>query len=223
MTEMDCRQVEESATEYALGILPRDEAAAVSAHLLVCPACRAEVEAIGQVGDRLLDLVPDAEPPVGFEDRVMSAVGAGRPPRRARRRPVAWRGRSRLILGAAAAAAVLAGAGVAATTLTGGHHPSTSTDLAGVLRQGGREVGTVYVGGHPAWVSMTVQQLPVNGSISCQLVTRDGKVTTVGTFEVLNGRGSWGAPEPAGLPQPTEARLISPTGAVVAQGPLSAD
>ena len=213
MTEMTCRQVEDVATEYALGILPAGEARAVSAHVLACTSCRSEIEAIRDVGDRLLDLAPDAEPPLGFEDRVLSAVGSGK----SRRHP----GRTRWLLGIAAAAAVLAGAGTAAATLTGGHHPAHPAELAGVLRDGGRTVGTVYVGGHPTWVSMSVDHLSLTGPISCQLVTADGKVTTVGTFQLVDGSGTWGAPETEATAHLSEARLVGPSGAVLAQAQLS--
>lgn len=212
MIEMDCTQVEEAATEYALGILPDEEARAVSAHILACPACRQEIEEIRGVGDRLLDLVPDAEPPLGFDRRVLSSVGSTR-----RRRP----SRMRLILGAAAAAAVIAGAGTAAATLTGTHHSPHTSELAGVLQDGGRTVGTVYVGGNPSWISMTVNHLSMTGPISCQLVTGDGHITTVGSFQLVDGSGSWGAPEPSGTSHVTEARLVGPSGAVLARASLS--
>jgi len=214
VTEMDCTQVEEAATEYALGILPAEEARAVSAHILACPACRQEVEEIRGIGDRLLDLVPDAEPPLGFDRRVLSAVGSRR-----LRRP----SRMRLILGAAAAAVVIAGAGTAAATLASTHHSSHPPELAGVLHEGGRTVGTVYVGGNPTWITMSVNHLSLTGPISCQLVTSDGRVTTVGSFQLVNGSGSWGAPEPAGTSHLTEARLLGPSGVVLARAPLTSE
>ena len=210
---MSCAGIEECATEYALGILPEAEARAVSAHVLACPDCRREIEQIRQVGDRLLGLVPDAEPPLGFEDRVLSAVGAGGRGRRTTR--------ARLLLGAAAVAAVIGAAGTIAATLASGHQPAHPGDLAGVLHQGGRVVGTVYVGGRPTWVSMEIDHLSISGPISCQLITGHGAVTTVGTFQLVDGSGTWGAPEPAGIAHLSGARLVGPGGTVLAQADLS--
>ncbi len=125
MTDMACGQVEQAVTEYALGILPADEARAVSVHVLRCPACRQEVADIQDIGERLLDLVPDAEPPLGLDQEVLSAVR-----RHEGRRP----GRLQLVL-AAAAAVVIAIAAVTATALfSRDHHPQPAA-LTAVLRQ----------------------------------------------------------------------------------------
>jgi hypothetical protein len=207
MAELQCSQVDEIATEYALGILPPGEARAVSAHLLSCPACRREIEEIRGIGDQMLDLLPDAEPPLGFDQKVLSAVG----PRA--RRPA----RIRMLLGAAAAALVLAGAGLSAALLPSSGSSPHRAELASVLRAGDHDVGSVYVGGHPTWVSMTVDDLSLSGPVSCQLVWSDGNVTTVGTFWLVHGSGSWGAPDPAGMAHLVGARLVGPAGELIAR------
>jgi hypothetical protein len=207
MTELNCTQVEESATEYALGILPPEEARAVSAHVLSCPRCRAEVEEIRDLGDQLLDLVPDAEPPLGLDDRILATVS-----RRPRRR--IWLAAGATIAAAAAAAAIVAAS-------VGSHHP-TPVQLAGTLVQNGHAVGHVYVGGRPSWVDMDVSGLSVSGTVTCQLVSGNGTVDTIGHFQLVDGRGSWGAPD-ANVARVTTARLLGPDGQVVAQAHLSAE
>lgn len=212
MAEMDCAQVRDAAAEYALGILPEADARAVSEHVLACPRCRREVGQLRDISDQLMELVPDAEPPLGFDRRVLSAVGIGRPRRH-------WK--PRLVLGAAAAAVAIAAAGATAAALSSGHHRAYRAELAGVLHQGSRDVGTVSLAGNPTWVSMTVHQLSLTGPISCQLETGNGQITTVGTFQVVDGSGWWGALEPAGISHPTEARLVGPNGVVLASAKLS--
>jgi hypothetical protein len=213
MTDITCRQVEEAATEYALGILPVDEARAVSSHILRCRPCRQEIEDIRRIGDQLLDLVPDAEPPVGFDQRLLSAVRPG-----PTRRPA----RLRLLVAAAAAAAVIAVAAITATAGTGHHPTAHPAELTAVFREGSHNVGTVYVGGHPTWISMTFDHLSLTGMVSCQLIYSNGTVTKIGTFELVDGRGTWGAPDPAADSQPSAARLVGPAGNVIATASFSA-
>lgn len=203
MSELACAEVREAATEYALGILSSTEAREVSDHLAVCPACRLEVEQIRVVGEELLDLVPDAEPPLGFDRKVM----AGMRPRR--------HGRALLVAGSlAAAAAVVIVLGLVALT---GHRNGPHTDrLTAQLRRGGQIVGSVYVDGGPSWVSMTVRNAGLTGTVTCQMVTSSGSAVTVGEFEVVNGRGAWSAPDPAGGSHPVAVRLLAPDGRVLA-------
>ena len=35
-----------------------------------------------------------------------------------------------------------------------------------------------------------------NEAVTCQVVGADGQVTTVGTFKLADGYGSWGSPDP---------------------------
>jgi hypothetical protein len=205
MSEMSCAQVQEASAEYALEILPPHERGRVAAHLLRCPSCRAEVQELSHLGARLLDLVPGAEPPIGFDSKVLARVTR-------RRRP----NRVQLLLGVAAAAAVIA---VAATGIAGlGHktHSPAPVELTAQLLQANRSIGTVYVDGRPTWVSMTVHQASVSGAVTCQLIERDGQIITVGTFNLVDGSGSWGVPDPSGTATLTGARLVGPSGSVVA-------
>ena len=75
MSEQDCARLRELAPELALGVLSGEERAEVREHLAGCPDCREYVLELTAVGDGLLALVPGAEPPVGFEDRLLSRMG----------------------------------------------------------------------------------------------------------------------------------------------------
>jgi hypothetical protein len=52
--------------------------------------------------------------------------------------------------------------------------------------------------------------------VTCQLVGRDGSITTLGSFDLVDGSGSWGAPDPTGFAGATGARLLDNTGKVIA-------
>lgn len=70
---MTCQQCHELAAELALNVLPARERVGVLAHLDTCGGCRETVSALTVTADRLVELLPGAEPPAGFEHRVMTA------------------------------------------------------------------------------------------------------------------------------------------------------
>lgn len=73
MGGVSCQQCRELAAELALNVLPARERVGVLAHLDACAGCRDTVSALTDTADRLVELLPDTEPPVGFEHRVMNA------------------------------------------------------------------------------------------------------------------------------------------------------
>ena len=75
MDDMSCDQFAEVAAEFALGVLTGRERAAALAHLNGCESCREQVRELTMVGDELLALLPPAEPPAGFESRVLDRLG----------------------------------------------------------------------------------------------------------------------------------------------------
>ncbi|OLL73516.1 putative anti-sigma factor [Pseudonocardia sp. Ae168_Ps1] len=111
MTPDEHRALRESLGDHAIGRLPRDEAAAVAAHLDGCAECRAELTeissvlpALGRVDPAQLDRAPAPPPDLG--DRIVAAARAeGREPG-TRKRP-RW-----LPVASAAAVAILVGGAV---------------------------------------------------------------------------------------------------------------
>ena len=98
MTEpgaMTCAHLHDVAAELALGALTGRERAAALAHLDQCRTCREDVHRLMTVGGWVLELIPPARPPTGFETRVLHRLAEGlaadnpfRPrPRRAECRP----------------------------------------------------------------------------------------------------------------------------------------
>jgi anti-sigma factor ChrR (cupin superfamily) len=73
--DMTCAELQDVAAELALGALTGRERAAAIAHLEKCRACREDVRQLTAAGGRLLELLPPAGPPVGFEIRVLERLG----------------------------------------------------------------------------------------------------------------------------------------------------
>ena len=96
-----CARFDESLEELALGHVDEPERSLLLGHAASCVACRARLETTAAVGDRLLPLAPQHEPPAGFETRVLAQLASvERAPAR----------RSRWWLPALAAAALVLGA-----------------------------------------------------------------------------------------------------------------
>jgi hypothetical protein len=203
--ELTCAETREAAAEFALKILPQPQRDLVAAHLLGCAPCRREVEALTEIAACLLDLVPGTEPPLGFDHLVLARVAPR--PRQARRVAIA----------VVAAAIVCALVAVAAVHIPGGgRRPATAAAMTAAFRAGGAQVGTFSAGGRPIWVSVAVWGLPVSGSVTCELVDRDGAVQTLGLFDLVDGTGSWAAPDTSGIGRDQTARLIDRGGRVLA-------
>jgi hypothetical protein len=67
--------VHDVAAELALGALTGRERAAAIGHLEKCKACREDVRQLMVTGGQLLELLPAAAPPAGFESRALARLG----------------------------------------------------------------------------------------------------------------------------------------------------
>ncbi|WP_234315243.1 hypothetical protein [Streptomyces globisporus] len=243
---MDCERLREEGAELALGILPARERAEAVAHLDRCPDCRAYVERLTAVGDGLLGLLPGAEPPVGFESRVVRGMLPASTPAPApspvvpavaehRLRGRGLRGHRFRMAAAGVATALAFGFGGWAVGTVVESAPRVVAPAPHVLeaalvspdRAGnGREVGRIYA--HPpdatggnGWVYMSVDLgdgAAADGPVRCLLVRADGSAVPLGSFHVKAGYGYWGAPSPVDLAPGTlsGARLVAADGTVLA-------
>ncbi len=75
LNDMTCAELADVAAELALGVLTGRERAVAIAHLDKCDACREDVRQLMATGEQLLELLPPAEPPAGFETRVLERLG----------------------------------------------------------------------------------------------------------------------------------------------------
>ncbi|MCZ0990121.1 hypothetical protein O1M54_39270 [Streptomyces diastatochromogenes] len=73
-SDVTCERLRENGAELALGVLSGRQRAEAVEHLEQCADCREYVEHMTLVGDRLIGLLPPAEPPTGFETRVSRAL-----------------------------------------------------------------------------------------------------------------------------------------------------
>ena len=72
--ELSHDEIRELLPAFAMGAVPKDEAAAIRAHILTCEECTREVDAFADTSARLA-LTGGEEPlPAGFADRVMAAA-----------------------------------------------------------------------------------------------------------------------------------------------------
>jgi anti-sigma factor RsiW len=239
--EMGCEQVRELAPELALGIAAGEDRDAALRHLSGCPACRQLVSELSSVGDELLLLAPEREPPAGFGSRVLTAIAA--PPRqhgaravphgvragrrRVRAGPRAWlpRGRRWVAVAAAAVLAAAIGAGSVFVATSGDRELARgyravlnegqgSTFAAAPLQGPQGRVGTVFgYQGHPSWMVVTVQpQTPDEGQLQVQALTRDGRYLALGKAVLGGGNRAWGGQIPVDLSAVRELRFVRSDG-----------
>ena len=221
--ERGCEEYSEELAELALGVLTGRDRARVLSHVESCPRCAEELEILSRTADSVVRAAPDMEPPLGFEVRLFERMGlADVAPRRRRFRPSRW---VPAVVGVAAAALAL-GLGLSLTSSTptptvtaqpqGSHRVVTAA-----LVEHGTTVGHVMaVNGAKPWISMMLDDSAAHGTVTCVVVTDDGKTHHVGTFEAEKGYGAWIAPLPVDPSSVRTAELESPSGPVIATATL---
>ena len=70
--------------------------------------------------------------------------------------------------------------------------------------------------GSSRWLYMSVDMPGGDGTVTCEVESQDGHITTVGSFSLTDGHGYWGSPVPPVHGSLTGARLIGPGGTVLA-------
>jgi hypothetical protein len=278
LNDMTCAELADVAAELALGVLTGRERAMAIAHLDRCDECREHVRQLMATGEQLLELLPPAEPPAGFETRVLArlglpapaeaegrreehdyprlisegggnpghrgAAGGGTRPRADRPRadrPRADRsragqpsappagpggtkrpGRMRRVLATAAVGLAVIVAGLGGWRIGAGTAPPASSAAgpltsANLLSATHQEVGEIYVySGRSRWLYMSVDLGSGNEAVTCQVVAKDGQVSKIGSFQLADGYGSWGSPDPGNLGPLSGATIVSADGTVLA-------
>jgi anti-sigma factor RsiW len=224
----------DTAPELALGLLTGAERAEAVAHLHECAAYRAEVARLTDVADALRDLTA-AEPPAGFETRVLArladtdgspvaggvggaggAVGAAPTPAEGRER---WTPRrAPLLIAAGLVGVAVFGAGWAA----GSGRPSSSAVVTAAVAEpwtsGERRVGDIVVDrDRPDRLSVWLEA-PEAGPLTCELLRRDGSVAASVSYDARGGAEWWGVPRPDG--EVSRMRIADAAGGEVASGAI---
>jgi hypothetical protein len=223
--EMGCEQVRELAPELALDIPGGEERHGALRHLSGCSACRQLVSELSSVGEDLLLLAPAHEPPLGFESRVLAAVGAS--PARRSVQPLTGRRRWSAAVAVAASVIVAAAVGGGSVFLATAGDRRLAEGYRAVLSEGqgsffaavplrgsdGR-VGTVFgYEGRPSWVMATLPPLSGReGKYRVQVVTRDGRYLTLGEAVLGGDQPAWGGQLPVELSTVREIRFLGPDG-----------
>lgn len=205
-----CDEFDRAVGELAVGAIGEPRRSGLLAHAAGCARCDAELRGLADVADRLLLLASAAEPPAGFESRVLEQIPL--PGRRSRRRV-----RGTVI---AAAAAVVVVGFLIATLIAGtpgrGEHGT-------VLSAGGARVGDVRLSPDPKpHVLLTIDEPQRGpGERSCELELADGERVVVGrwTYEDVE-RGVWAVGIDRRLLNAVRMRVLDADGNVIATAEL---
>ena len=87
MDERGCERYAGDLAELALGVLTGRERVQALSHVESCPRCAEELEQLSRAADAVVQVAPEAEPPVGFEVRLFERMGVADVPPRRRPRP----------------------------------------------------------------------------------------------------------------------------------------
>jgi hypothetical protein len=220
---MTCADARELAPELALGILSGAERAEVVLHVNGCARCQAYVTELTEAADVIPQLVPEEEPPVGFEGRVLRRLGEGE--RRTRRRWIA-------AVAAVAAAAIIVSitavrviesndgtgqsAARGATTTTVVQRP-VAVVMEGGGANGDSPAGWAYVMNRHG-VAVSVDYGIPAGTYAVRVDPNRGDATVLGSVHVDSGRGSWTGRSDAPLGPGSTISLVDASGNEVCRG-----
>jgi len=210
----ECDAISDDLIEFALGTLTGRSRSMVLDHLETCAHCNAESESLADVADTLLWLAPQAEPPLGFETRVIERFRGSDAERR-----VVRRRRVSVFAVAAMLVAVLGvGVGAVATSQGDANHPTaTQRPSTGRLTLDGHVLGEVTISsGNPSWMIMDVDAGKLSGLVWCEVTFTNGRSETVGKFTISHDYGSWVAPIKASGSDVRSARIVNKNGTVLA-------
>ena len=132
--------------------------------------------------------------------------------------------RPRRLVAAAAVALALVASGLGGWGLHGATSPATASSplsSASLLSARHNAVGQMfYYDGNPSWVYMSVTMDAGSGKVICQLESADGQFTTIGSFHLKDGYGTWGSTATVSQGEPAGARLLAADGTVLATATL---
>jgi hypothetical protein len=214
---MTCAEVRELAPELALGILSGAERAEVVLHVNGCARCQAYVAELTEAADVIPQLVPELEPPAGFEARVMHRLGEGE--RRSRRRWLA-------AVAAVAAAAMIVSVTVVRVVESNDDSQSALAPPTTTVHQRPVQVAMEGDGAPAGWayvsnahgVAVSVDYGIPAGSYGVRVEPASGSPETIGTVQVDSQRGSWTGRSEQALGPGSRIALVDASGTEVCHG-----
>jgi hypothetical protein len=227
-TPSECAPIADRLPELALGILGGGERADVLAHLDRCATCRDESADWAATADVLPLLLPEAEPPVGFEARTLERLRTERVlvPRRS-----TWH---RVLAVAAIAAAVMIATLAAVRIIDASGSSSSQSDAsvpvasARMIGQQGNRAGNAFMTtGEEQYLFLDVTYGVKSGVYRIETVDAADRVTPIGSVAINEGHGAWAGEVPGGRggAPPAMVRVIGPDGQVFCTarfGPVAA-
>jgi hypothetical protein len=224
-SEARCDKVRAMDAELALGVVDGEQRAEALEHLAGCESCRRAIGELSFVADELLLVAPRAEPPAGFESRVLEQIQPqrGRP----RRRLAMLAGASLAVAVAAATVFVVGlrdGGESARQGPDGGAGAETRSGAGAETRARLYGDGDVARGsasgypGSPSWLFVTVDRPYRSGRYRCEIVTRGGRRIALRSFKLDAGTRSWGVSLPVDLSDVAGVRLVRAGGNDVLEG-----
>jgi hypothetical protein len=215
-TASGCAPVADRLPELALGILGGSERAEVLAHLDHCASCRDESADWAATADVLPLLLPEAEPPKGFETRTLDRL-------RAQQALVPRRSPMRRVLTLAAIVAVVMVATLAAVRIVDAQSADSDRDAAvpvaaaPMIGHKNHEAGVAFMtSGDERYVFLDVDYGDRSGMFQIETVDEANRVTKLGTVALDEGHGAWAGELPAGssAAPPRMVRVVGPGGQV---------
>jgi len=204
---MDCTEVREVTPEFALGVLDGEARAEVVEHLDRCPTCRTAVGELSETADAMVLLAPEAEPPPGFQQRVMEQITGTERRRR-------WR-TVKLVAAVAAAAAILSVVAVRVVDQSRSDPTVAAPAVTTVPMTGGggTRVGQVEVSSNASTstLSLVVDYALPDGEYRVVLDPQTGSRRVLGNITVVGGRGEWSGTTALGG-EPAQLALVDTTG-----------
>ena len=215
----------------ALNVLGARERERALRHLDGCARCSDVLRALTEVADGLVGSLPEAEPPAGFENRVVAALTGATPQRP---RPLSRTAVIRVV--AVLGAAALAGAGLVGEGPAGvdpgavGPSPFNGSEERTVqyapLMGKNQQVGQAYLyRGDPTWIYLSLtppKSTPYAGTVDCEVVHDDGTVARVGTVNLGPRKGRLGWARPCAAGQSYRCTGRGPCRAYACSGSISA-
>ena len=225
----DCERVTERAEELALGLVDEPDRGDLLAHVDACPRCRAVLDELAAVADRLALTASEAEPPPGFEARAVAAMGGTDAratavgSKRPGRRPTLLVATAVLVV-LAAIGGVLIGRGTATSDQRGSALDGIGVDqlAAAPLRSAnGERVGDAMIlGGSPPSLWMSLPDATPGEHYRCEVVLADGSRHVVGEWSPRGRSRTWSVELDPTSARATELRVSDDGGSDVAVAQL---
>jgi hypothetical protein len=206
-----CDHFDAEVDELAVGAIAEPRRSELLAHAAECEACDARMHELADVADRMLWVAPTAEPPLGFETRVLERLGV-------RRRR--W---LRLAAVAASAVALVSGGLVLGGAMDDGDTGAPLVAEGALIAASGDRVGTAQLVETPAPHVLVSIDHPRPGphTRSCELEDADGRRITVGSWSYDDVEdGVWAVGIDASLLDAVTMRVLAADGSVIATAAL---